>query len=82
MGELTQLQGLGVAAESQLNSINIDSRKDSQKIGAIGAYIKLKEPHLCFLYALEGALTGRSWIDVARNDKTRLIIELDNYKNL
>jgi len=34
------------------------------------------------LYALEGALTNRSWIDAAGNDKARLIIELDNYKKL
>jgi len=29
-------------SESQLNSINIYSRKDLQEIHAIGAYIKLK----------------------------------------
>jgi hypothetical protein len=51
-----------------------------EKIGALEAYIRMKEPHLCFLYALVGALENRSWLDVAHHDKTRLLIELDNLK--
>ena len=81
MGELSKLKGLGSASEKQLNAIGIYTKKDLEKIGAIKAYIKLKQPHMCFLYALVGALENRSWLDVAKNDKTRLIIELDNYKN-
>ncbi|SMN15219.1 DNA transformation protein TfoX [uncultured Candidatus Thioglobus sp.] len=82
MGELSKLQGLGKKSELQLNQIGVYTKADLQKIGAIPTYIKLGEPHLCFLYALAGALEDRSWIDVAQNDKTRLIIELDNYKNI
>ncbi|AYQ56004.1 DNA transformation protein TfoX [Bathymodiolus thermophilus thioautotrophic gill symbiont] len=81
MGELATLRGLGKKTEQQLNKIGIYTRADLQKTGAIATYIKLGEPHLCFLYALTGALEDRSWLEVAQHDKTRLIIELDNYKN-
>ncbi|CAB5499214.1 hypothetical protein THERMOT_1375 [Bathymodiolus thermophilus thioautotrophic gill symbiont] len=81
MGELATLRGLGKKTEQQLNKIDIYTRADLQKTGAIATYIKLGEPHLCFLYALTGALEDRSWLEVAQHDKTRLIIELDNYKN-
>ncbi len=81
MSELLKLKGLGKVSEQQLNAIDIYTKKDLEKIGALKAYIKLKEPHMCFLHALVGALENRSWLDVAQNDKTRLTIELDNYKN-
>lgn len=80
MGELAKLCGLGKRTEQQLNKIGIYNKQDLQKIGAITAYIKLGEPHLCFLYALTGVLEHRSWFDIAHNEKTQLIIELDNYK--
>jgi DNA transformation protein len=82
MGELSKLRGLGKKTELQLNKIGIYSKDDLQKIGAIATYVKLGEPHLCFLYALTGALEDRNWLDVAQNNKTQLIIELDNYKNI
>ncbi len=81
MGEIAKLKGLGDASEKQLNTIGIYTKKDLEKIGALEIYIKLKEPHLCFLYALVGAIENRSWLDVAQNDKTRLLIELDNFKH-
>jgi DNA transformation protein len=81
MGELTNLKGLGKRAEIRLNKIGIYTQKELQKMGALAAYVKLGEPNLCFLYALEGALKNRNWIDIARFEKTRLIIELDNYKS-
>jgi hypothetical protein len=56
------------------------AKKDLEKIGALEAYIRMKEPYLCFLYALVGALENRSWLDVAHHDKTRLLIELDNLR--
>ncbi len=80
MGEISQLKGLGATSEQQLNAIGVYTKKDLEKIGALEAYIRMKEPHLCFLYALVGALENRSWLDVAHHDKTRLLIELDNLK--
>ncbi len=80
MSEISQLKGLGNASEKQLNAIGIYTKRDLEEIGALEVYIKLGEPHLCLLYTLVGALENRSWLDVAHNDKTRLLIELDNFK--
>jgi len=33
---------------------------------------------LNLLWALEGALTGRPWEDVARNDRLTLLLQLEN----
>ena len=63
-----------------INSIGVYTKKDLKNMGALEAYIRMKEPNLCFLYALVGALENRTWLDVAQNDKTRLLIELDNLK--
>jgi hypothetical protein len=60
---------LGNASEKQLNAIGIHTKKDLEEIGTLEIYIRLGEPHLCFLYALVGALKNRSWLDIARNEK-------------
>jgi hypothetical protein len=38
--------GLGAASEQQLNAIGVYTKKDLEKIGALEAYIRMKEPLL------------------------------------
>jgi DNA transformation protein len=39
-------------------------------------------PSLNLLWALEGALTNAPWREVARLERTRLLLELDDLKTL
>ena len=84
---ISQLKGLGPKTEKYLNNIGIYTRTDLEAIGAVPAYLKLIEskqtiPHLSFLYALVGALENRSWLDIARTEKERLLYELEGLEEL
>jgi len=87
MTKLSKLNGLGPKSERRLNEIGIFTRKNLQDIGPVRAFIKLKKecsikPSLNFLYAMAGALEDRHWDDIAKSEKTRLLIELDGYQDL
>ena len=85
--KVSKLKGLGPKTEKYLNNIGIFTRDDLETIGAVSAYLKLIEsgqtiPHLSFLYALVGALEDRSWLDIANNEKERLLYELEGLDEL
>ena len=85
--KLRDLKGLGPASEKMLQSIAINTAEDLKKMGAIRAFIKLKKelqkkPSLNMLYAMVGALEGKHWVDIAKKEKGRLIMELDGYHEL
>ena len=85
--KISDLPGLGPKSEKQLSLIGIDTTAQLKELGAIRAFIKLKKhpeikPSLNFLYALVGALEGRHWLSVAKNEKARLLFELDGYQEL
>jgi len=87
MGEISQLKGLGLAAEKTLNKIGVYTKDDLEKMGAVNALMKLKKeynikPHLNFLYAMVGALENKSWLEIAKTEKERLVYELEGYKEL
>lgn len=50
--------------------------------GSVAAYLAVKcagcSPSLNLLWAIEGALTDRDWKDVARNDRFRLLMQLED----
>ena len=66
----------------------VATEKPLQCVGAINAYLTLWEanpdqrPSLNFLYALVGALEGRSWLNVAQEDRYRLLMELEGFEEL
>ena len=84
--KLSQLKGLGKKSEQQLNAIGIYSKADLKSTGPIGAFIKLQKsgskPSLNFLYAMVGAIEEKHWTDIAKTEKSRLLIELDGYHEL
>jgi len=87
MAKLSTLKGLGSKSEKCLNEIGIYTKEDLEEIGAINAFIKLKKecsvkPSLNFLYAMVGALENKHWADIAKSEKTRLLVELDGYQEL
>lgn len=87
MEKLRDLPGLGPKSEAWLIEVGIKTPDALRAIGAIRAFIKLKKesrskPSLNFLYALVGAVEGEYWLKVARNEKSRLLMELDGYREL
>lgn len=78
---LPDLPNLGPRSVAMLEAIGILTHAELAAFGAIDAYIALKmagQPAtLNLLWALEGALTDRDWRQVARDDKLRLLTELE-----
>lgn len=79
--ELVRCQNLGPKSAAMLRAAGVDSLARLQVLGAVQAWwqVKAHDPHtsLNLLWALEGALSGRHWQVVAREDRTRLLTELD-----
>jgi len=87
MVKLSKLKGLGPKSEKTLSEIGIYNKEDLEKTGAVNAFIKLNKecsikPSLNFLYAMVGALENKHWVDVAKTDRERLLVELESYKEL
>lgn len=64
-----------------LDAIGIRTCADLSACGAIDAFIACRRAGqpatLNLLWALEGALTGRDWKRIAREDRLRLLTELE-----
>jgi Pathogenicity locus/TfoX C-terminal domain len=78
----TPLRNLGPVSKRMLAAAGISSIEVLRQLGAIEAYrrVRAHDPRasLNLLWALEGALTGRPWEDVARNDRLSLLLQLEN----
>lgn len=78
---LSSFRNLGPKSVEWLAAIGIHTMEELAALGAIDAFIALKQPNksvsLNMLWALEGALSGRHWRDVARDDRLRLLTELE-----
>jgi DNA transformation protein and related proteins len=78
---LSRLANLGPKSAQMLAAIGIHDRETLAARGAVGAFIAVRaagQPaSLNLLWAMEGALSGRDWRDVARHDKLRLLLELE-----
>lgn len=83
--QLAALQGLGVKSAAALHGAGIGSVAELRKFGAVGAFLRVRQaggrPSLNLLWALEGALTGVDWREVARSERTRLLLALDDLGN-
>jgi DNA transformation protein len=76
------LPNLGPVSRQMLADVGIDSVSALRRLGAVAAYVKVKAMHprasLNLLWALEGALTGLRWQDVAREHRTSLLLALES----
>ena len=73
-GELSNLNGLGPKSEQWLNASGIYHRQQLEDIGPVEAFLRQAEhldtkPSLNLLYAMVGALEGRHWSEIAREEK-------------
>ena len=71
----------GPASRQMLIRAGIHSLDELKNIGSITAYQRAKTSNagvsLNLLWAIEGVLTGRDWRVVAREDRLRLLLELE-----
>jgi DNA transformation protein len=51
----------------------------------VRAYVQVKRSGACsslnLLWAMEGALSGQHWREVAKNERLRLLLELEDVEN-
>ncbi len=80
----TDLPGLGPKSLAMLAAAGIHGRADLERIGSVRAYLRVKaagqNASLNLLWAMEGALTGEDWRVVAREERSRLLLELDAFE--
>ena len=68
-------------------SIGIKSPKELEKIGALEAFIRMRNaeainPSLNFLYAMIGALENKNWVDIARTERESILMALEGFAEL
>ena len=81
MPTANDLPGLGPKSLAMLAAAGIHGRADLERLGSVRAWLRVKaagqNASLNLLWAMEGALTGQDWRTVAREERTRLLLELD-----
>ncbi len=79
---LEDLPNLGAVSARKLAEAGITSFAALRRLGAVAAWRRVRAhwpgASLNLLWALEGALTGRGWQEVARTERTRLLLALDD----
>jgi len=75
------LPNLGPASLAMLERAGIASLAQLRELGAVRAFAKVRasgsRPSLNLLWALEGALCGLPWQEVARRHRTSLLLALE-----
>ena len=78
------LKSLGPQSEAMLARAGITQFSQLRELGSARAYVRAKRANprvsLNLLWALEGALCGQRWQDVAREHRTSLLLALDTYE--
>ena len=78
---LSDLRNLGPKSEAMFVAIGIRTPAQLAARGSLDAYLALRQSgqqvSLNLLWAIEGALTNRDWRQVIRDDKLRLLTELE-----
>ena len=78
---LAALRNLGHKSADMLSRAGIDTVEELRKLGAVEAYIAVKQTgvpaSLNLLYAIEGALTDEHWSRLPDGRRESLIMEVD-----
>lgn len=81
---IADLPNFGPKSQQMLAKAGISTIEQLQELGAVRAYVQVKRAgtnaSLNLLWAMEGALTDRHWQDVAKNDRLRLLLELEDFE--
>lgn len=85
MTDIADLPNFGPKSKTMLAKAGIDTVEQLRNLGAVRAYLQVKRnggnASLNLLWAMEGALTGQHWQHVARHDRLRLLLELEDAEN-
>jgi DNA transformation protein len=83
--ELRALPNLGPASERMLHAAGIHTPAALRALGSVPAFVAVRQagqqPSLNLLWALEGALSGRDWKSVAQQERTALLMQLDDLES-
>lgn len=83
---MDKLPNLGPASNRMLAAAGIDTAAELRRLGAVVAYLAVAragcKPSLNLLWALQGALTGQDWKRVARDERTALLMQLDDLQRV
>ncbi|MEO8102614.1 MAG: TfoX/Sxy family protein [Betaproteobacteria bacterium] len=81
---IASLPNLGPKSQQVMADAGITSVEVLQKLGSVAAYVKAKHTgakvSLNLLWALEAALTGLRWQEVARNHRASLLLALEDHE--
>lgn len=85
MSNIADLPNFGPKSQQMLALAGIDTVERLRELGAVRAYVQVKRAgtntSLNLLWALEGALSGQHWREVAKHERLRLLIELEDVEN-
>lgn len=81
---IAALPGLGPRSAAMLAEAGIRTVAELRSLGAVAAFARVRRvvpgASLNLLWALEGALTGLPWQQVAREHRTSLLLALDEHE--
>ena len=81
---ISNLKSLGPKSQEMLGRVGITTIAELQAIGSVPAYVRTKRANLNvslnLLWALESALTGEPWQEVARIHRTSLLLALEEHE--
>lgn len=79
---IANLPNFGPKSQQMLAQAGIHTIEQLRELGAVRAYLQVKRfganVSLNLLWAIEGALSERHWQEVAKHDRLRLLLELED----
>jgi len=80
----SERKSLGPKSQEMLARAGITSVEQLRKVGSVAAYVRAKRANgnvsLNLLWALESALAGETWQEVARLHRTSLLLALEEHE--
>lgn len=81
---ISDLKSLGPKSQEMLARAGITSIEQLRKLGSVQAYVLAKKANgnvsLNLLWALESALSGQPWQEVARLHRTSLLLAVEEFE--
>jgi len=83
--KIQDLKSLGPKSAEILAHAGINTPADLRALGSVAAYVRVRRANrgasLNLLWALESALTGVPWQQVAREHRTSLLLAVEDCEN-
>ncbi len=80
--QIADLSSLGPKSQQMLEAAGIRTVEELHEVGSVAAFVRVKnvwpKASLNLLWALESAVTGIPWQEVARLHRTRLLLAVED----